>query len=212
MLWYFPPPRAQVTGRRKYRRRKAVTEFTSGRDELMQVLVNSCIDLFRIGKSPEPHPPFFCVLPSSPIILHSYLLPLCLVLSFSILPSHLSLSLFSSITNLPHPVIPILFPSPDFPPSQLLSPSLPSHSLPSHSWFSSITVFSPLPLLPSYPSFLLASSDTRPQSKRWNIAQLFMRACASHLLATRRLPAANILPGAEGVWRHSDDTDVTLQS
>ncbi len=33
----------QVVGRRKYRERKAVPEFTSNRDERLKVLVHSCI-------------------------------------------------------------------------------------------------------------------------------------------------------------------------
>ncbi len=48
----FPPERVQVVGRRKYRQRTIVPEFTSERDEGVKMLLNSCLrDLDGIGMS-----------------------------------------------------------------------------------------------------------------------------------------------------------------
>ena len=43
MSWYFSLKAVQVIGRRKYSNRKRVPEFTSGRKERMEILINSCI-------------------------------------------------------------------------------------------------------------------------------------------------------------------------
>lgn len=43
MSSYFPLERVEVISRRKYKRRQAVSEFNSERDERMNTLINSCI-------------------------------------------------------------------------------------------------------------------------------------------------------------------------
>ncbi len=40
---HFPLEKVRVVGRRKYRQRKAVPEFTSNRNERLEILVNFCI-------------------------------------------------------------------------------------------------------------------------------------------------------------------------
>ena len=50
MSWYLSLETVQVIGRRKYRSRKRVPEFTRERDERLRILVYSCIrEVDRIG-------------------------------------------------------------------------------------------------------------------------------------------------------------------